>query len=200
MNKKQLMIALILCGAMVQCQKDTVTGTGTNDKTGDTIKQVEMPALVKDLYHQSFNTNGVTLKNDTVRYDVDGDNNKDIAIVRHVDTIGDILQFSLLMFSIRDSMQFTYIREKPSMAMVDSGFVIGSVSGYQWVELVDASGKLPFTENSTSWSSYVFTHYIGFVIKKDVEYYGWLYLDNLAIKELVMNRTPLMDAVVGQSE
>ncbi len=133
-----------------------------------------------DIYYQSISNDYSLIKNDTSYYDLNNDNIADLEAIRHTDTLLDKeLRCAGKIFSLNDTMKFTYMRIKPITAMLDT------------LDIIDTSGNLSWTDTlqyvGNRWQG-IFTPNFGFQVKKKGINYGWFHFNTGLLSEIAFNR------------
>jgi hypothetical protein len=143
-----------------------------------------------DIYYQSFAIDYTKIKNDTFYYDLNNDTTIDIIAIRHTDTIQkNELRCSGKIYSLKDTMLFTFMRIRPTTAMLDTNDIINNSINYSWIDTIKYTGNM--------WQG-IFTPNFGFQIKNKGLNFGWFHFDTGLLKEIAINRTKNTSIRLGQ--
>jgi hypothetical protein len=163
MRIKILLVMLAFSFLTYHCKKDNIDSK-----------------IAVDIYYQSFVIDYSKIKNDTSYYDINNDKVADIVAVRHTDTLpNDELRCSGKIYSLKDTMMFTFMRIKPNTAMLDTLDIINNSSNFSWIDTIRYSGNM--------WQG-IFTPNFGFQHKNNGINYGWFHFDTGLLSEIAYNK------------
>jgi hypothetical protein len=184
-GKIGLNLTIILIGLLMlfSCKKDEETDSN----------------VTNNIHYVSYSVDSVNFVNDTIYYDINGDNHFEIKLTKSFNIVENTMHYGGEIYGTDGDMMICYLKTEPTMDFIRLNDPISNFSSYNWMDKVAYNGGIGYIEGSNAWAQGAFTDYFGFKITLNNSlYYGWFHLKYFEISELGFNMTPNATIHVGQ--